>query len=153
MGIDQGLQRSRSYRLVKFIATVMDIYCLDPVIGLLFPGIGDVISALSALPCLYVCIFRIRALPLTLAVISNMLLDLLVGLIPWVGEIFDVFFRSNLRNFKLITGYVEGDETVIRLVRRRAKWMVAVIVITTVLIVLMFSLVVSTGAYIVNSVF
>ena len=137
--------------MVKFIAVLMDKYCLDPVVGLLLPGIGDIISALSALPCLYVCIFRVRSLPLTLAVMSNVLLDLLVGLIPWIGEVFDIFFRSNLRNFNLITGYVEGDETVVRLVRRRAKWAAAVIAVALLLIILVFSLVVSTGAYIINS--
>ncbi|PSJ79820.1 hypothetical protein C7N83_09945 [Neisseria iguanae] len=42
----------------------------------------------------YISLFKIRSILLTLVVIFNSLLDLLIGLIPVVGTILDFFHRS-----------------------------------------------------------
>ncbi len=118
----QRIQNSTSYQLIGGIAKVMDKYCLDPILGLI-PGVGDFIASVCTLPFLYVSLFKVRSIPLTLAVIRNMMVDLLLGSIPfWIGDIIDFFYRANLKNHRLITGFVEDDREIIAEVNRKAFW-------------------------------
>ncbi|MGL5981114.1 MAG: DUF4112 domain-containing protein [Phocaeicola sp.] len=114
------LESSASYVLIKSISKVMDDYCLDGIIGFI-PFVGDIITLVTGAPFLYIALLKIRSLPLTLAVISNLLLDALVGMIPmWIGNICDFLFKGNKRNYKLIVGFVEDDQEIVKQVNRRA---------------------------------
>lgn len=114
------IERSLAYRSIRIIARWMDRYFLDPLVGLL-PGAGDFLSSVFAVPFLYVSIFQVRSLPLTLAVIFNTLRDVALGLVPfWIGNVIDVFNRGYLQNFRLIVGFVEGDREIIGRVNRNA---------------------------------
>ena len=133
---------SFSYRLVQGIAKWMDKYFLDPILGFV-PGVGDFISTVFVLPFIYVSAVKVRSLPLTLAVVFNVLKDAAIGLIPfWIGNIADFFNRSYLQNFRLIVGYVEDDRDVINEVNRKAVWTAILIVIFCVIIYLLVRLVV-----------
>lgn len=135
------IENSISYRITKFIASIMDRYFLDPILGLV-PGIGDILSSTLMLPSIYVSLFKIRSIPLTLAVLLNILIDTLVGMIPfWVGNVADVFNRAYLKNLRLIVGYVEGDRQVIEEVDRKAVWSTVLIAVVILLICLMVKLV------------
>jgi len=128
------IQQSSSYQLIRGISTAMDKWFLDPIIGF-FPIVGDLIGSVFSLPFIYVSLFKVRSIPLTLAVIRNTLVDVLLGLIPfWIGSIVDIFYRSNLKNFKLITGFVDDDKEVISEVNRKAIWMTLIIAIICYLI-------------------
>lgn len=123
------IERSFAYRSIKVIAKYMDKYFLDPIIGIL-PGAGDILPTVLLIPFLYVSLFQLRSLPLTLAVVFNMLRDVALGMIPfWIGNFIDVFNRSYLQNFRLIVGFVEGDKEIIRQVNRNALGMGVLIVI------------------------
>ncbi|MDL2303761.1 DUF4112 domain-containing protein [Bacteroides sp. OttesenSCG-928-D19] len=142
------LESSTSYGMVKGISTVMDKYCLDPIIGL-FPVAGDMLSSIFTLPFIYMSLFKIRSIPLTLAIISNMLIDVLIGMIPfWVGNIFDFLNRSYLKNFKLITGFVEDDRETIEEVNKKAIWMLVIIGIVCFLIYLLIGLVANVVSWV-----
>lgn len=109
------------YRLIRTIKNVMDRYYLDPLIGLLFPTAGDIFSSVMTLPFLTVSLFKINSLPLTLAILYNMLMDMMLGIIPlWIGDLLDIFNRSYSKNYRLIVGFVEGDQEVIQEVNRKA---------------------------------
>ena len=109
------------YRLIRTIKNVMDRYYLDPLIGLLFPTAGDIISSAMTLPFLTVSLFKIKSIPLTLAILYNMLVDMTLGIIPlWIGDLLDIFSRSYVKNYRLIVGFVEGDKEVIQEVNRKA---------------------------------
>ena len=124
----------KSYKLIQAIAKVMDQYYVDPLLGLV-PTVGDAVSSLLTLPYLYFSIFRLRSIPLTLALLCNMLIDFAMGVIPfWIGDILDFFNHSYVKNYRLITGYVEGDEDMIKKVDRRAWWMAAMIAFLCLLI-------------------
>ena len=124
----------KSYKLIESISKVMDKYCIDPLLGLV-PTIGDAVSSILTLPYLYFSVFKLHSIPLTLALLCNMLIDFAMGLIPfWIGDILDFFNHSYAKNYALITGYVEGDEEMIRKVNRRAWWMVLFIAILCLLI-------------------
>jgi len=116
----KNVQGSSSYQMLKSIYTLMDDYYLDPLIGLV-PVVGDVFTMLTSLPFIFVALFEIGSVPLTLAVIANTLKDSVVGMLPfYIGNILDFFVKSNKENYRLIVGYVEGDEQVREEVRRTA---------------------------------
>jgi len=82
---------------------------LDALIGLV-PGIGDAVTTLISL---YI-VSEARALgapPLLIArMIANVALDGFVGAIPLAGDAFDVAFRANRRNMKLLRDYLDKVE-------------------------------------------
>lgn len=135
------IENSTSYNITRSIATLMDKYFLDPIIGLI-PGVGDILSSTLMLPSIYVSLFKIKSIPLTLAVLLNILIDSLIGLIPfWIGNIADIFNRAYLKNMRLIVGYVEDDKLVIDEVNRKAIWSTILIAIVVGLIWLMVKMV------------
>jgi len=73
---------------------------LDAIVGLI-PGVGD---ALTFFASIYV-IDRLSRLGLSAftraRMVANVLIDLLVGALPLLGDIFDVGFRANIRNLEL----------------------------------------------------
>jgi len=74
---------------------------LDSVIGLV-PGVGDAISAALAS---YI-IWEARQLGLPrwkiARMIGNVAVDTAIGAIPLAGDVFDVFFKANERNLRII---------------------------------------------------
>ena len=132
--MEKDIKEQKSYQLIKAIATIMDQYYVDPLLGLV-PTVGDAVSSFLTIPYLYFSIFKVRSIPLTLAILCNMLLDFAMGLIPfWLGDILDFFNHSYIKNYKLITGYVEGDVEMMKRVDRRAWWMAFIIVLLCLLI-------------------
>ena len=74
---------------------------LDPIIGLV-PVIGDLIPAAIGI----YLVFEARELGasrwLQARMVGNLLLDLLVGAVPLLGDFFDLMFRAHHRNLKLL---------------------------------------------------
>lgn len=120
---------SVSYKLVHAIALWMDRRLLDPLIGLVLPGFGDALTSVFAVPYLYLSIVKLKSIPLTLAIVCNILLDVLIGIIPYIGVVGDVFKRAFTRNAALIKGYVEGDKAIMQEIDRKAVGMAFLIVI------------------------
>lgn len=123
------IRNSVSYKLVHAIALWMDRRLLDPLIGLVLPGFGDALTSVFAVPYLYLSIVKLKSIPLTLAIICNILLDVLIGIIPYIGVVGDVFKRAFTRNAALIKGYVEGDKAIMQEIDRKAMGMAFLIVI------------------------
>ena len=144
------IELSTSYQMTQTIARWMDKYFLDPLIGLI-PGLGDALSSLLVFPFIYVAAVKVRSLPLTLAVIFNVLRDMAIGLIPfWVGNILDFFNRAYLQNCRLIVGFVAGAREIIREVNRKAFWMGVGIVVCCFLIYWLISIAIAATAWIFN---
>ncbi len=79
---------------------------LDSLIGLI-PGIGDSATAFIGLYIL-VRAFSLGAPPvLLIRMLINILIDMAVGVIPLLGDIFDFAFRSNAMNAALLAEHVE----------------------------------------------
>lgn len=123
------IRNSASYKLVHAIALWMDQRLLDPLIGLVLPGFGDALTSVFAVPYLYLSIVKLKSIPLTLAIVCNILLDVLIGIIPYIGVVGDVFKRAFTRNAVLIKGYVEGDKAIMQEIDRKAVGMAFLIVI------------------------
>ena len=87
------------FKMLKVIYKVMDKWRLDPIIGFFIPGLGDFITTVVTIPFIFTSIFKLRSVPLTLAIISNCLLDLLIGMVPVVGDIGDFMYKSYKQYF------------------------------------------------------
>lgn len=114
------IEKSKTYRATKKIHVVLDDYFLDPIIGLI-PVVGDSITSVFSLPYLYLSVFKLRSISLTLAIVFNVLLDFALGLFPFfIGTFLDVFHRAHKKNYRLLQGFVQNDAQVIKQVNRKA---------------------------------
>jgi hypothetical protein len=74
---------------------------LDPIIGLI-PGVGDTLANLAGSTILLVgAQFRLPKVVL-LRMALNVALNTLIGAIPVIGDLFSIWFRSNVRNARLL---------------------------------------------------
>ena len=144
---EQMMNRS-SYRMMVKTAKYMDKYYLDPLIGLIPGGVGDTISSLLAFPFIYYSLCVVKSIPLTLAVIYNILIDVMLGAIPVIGNVFDIFKRSYVDNLKLITGYIEDDKEIINKVNKKAFWTAVFIAVLCWLIYLVISWAISLSTWV-----
>lgn len=82
---------------------------LDPIIGLI-PGAGDLISTAFST---YIIFLAARfGLPREILVkmILNISLEAVVGTVPLVGDLFDAYYKSNIRNLKLLEQHLDVVE-------------------------------------------
>ena len=109
---------SREQRLARLdaLAQLLDVafivpgtnvrYGIDGLIGLI-PVIGDIVTTAISLWLVH----EARALGapwhLTMRMLGNVALDGVVGAVPLVGDAFDVMFRANVRNVKLLRRWME----------------------------------------------
>ena len=149
-GQRQRLMDNKVYQAMGHLTKYMDRYYLDALFGLM-PGWGDLITVLSAIPFIYFSAKVIKSIPLTLAVINNSLRDVLLGMIPFfVGDIIDIFHRANTQNMKMVQGFVDGDETIIKDVNKKATQSAIVLIVMILLIILMFWALISFGKYLIS---
>ena len=127
------LKASKAYKFISTVTTLADKYFLDALLGLV-PSVGDLVSSIFGLPFIYVTLFKVKSIPLTLAVIYNYLVDILLGSIPFfIGDAIDFFSKAHVKNLDLITRYVEGDKKTIRQVRSKALLTAFLIIILSVI--------------------
>jgi hypothetical protein len=81
-------------------------YGIDGLIGLI-PVIGDIIT--TAISLWLVREARALGAPwhLTMRMLGNVALDGVVGAVPLVGDAFDVMFRANVRNVKMLQRWLD----------------------------------------------
>lgn len=78
----------------------------DALIGLI-PGIGDLAGGAVSL---YIVVEAARlGVPIRglILMIFNILVELVIGIVPVAGDLFDAAWKTNLRNMEIIERYVE----------------------------------------------
>jgi len=96
---------------------------LDPVLGLV-PGMGDVTTPLfSAVLLLQAVRLRIPKV-VQLRMLLNAAIDLAIGLVPLVGDLFDVAWKANVRNLALLERYAQPGARA-----TRADWAFVLVVL------------------------
>jgi hypothetical protein len=116
-GADVGCRRASLERLDK-LSTLLDIAFLVPGTNIRFgveailrlvPGIGDL--AASALSCWVLFeAHRLGVPPLLLIrMIANVVVEGMAGSIPIAGDLFDIGWRANRRNVRLLREYFERE--------------------------------------------
>ena len=102
---------------------------LDFILGLV-PGAGDILS-LGMSGTLVATMARHGASPRLVArMLVNVVLDALVGSIPLLGNVFDLFYKANYRNAELMREYYEEGK------HRGSVWPVVMAVVAAILIVM-----------------
>ena len=93
---------------------------LDPVIGLI-PGLGDLAG--MALSTYLVIVGRKLGASrgVLMRMLANIALDSVGGMVPVVGDLFDVAWKSNLRNVTLLERAIAEPSAA-----RRASWLTVV---------------------------
>ncbi len=84
---------------------------LDSLLGII-PGVGDTITMASTGYLIskaheYKLPWHVKT-----TMLWNLLIDWLIGLIPLLGDIFDVGWKANNKNVALIKKYVERSDTI-----------------------------------------
>jgi hypothetical protein len=81
---------------------------IDPILSL-FPVFGDILTFLISAILIYHMHQHGASRNVVIKMVLNSTLDSIIGAIPLVGTVFDVFYRSNDRNVKLLKEhYFEG---------------------------------------------
>jgi hypothetical protein len=74
---------------------------LDPIVGLI-PGLGDLTAPVFT-GLLLITGFRLRVPAIVQArMVLNAALDMLLGLVPFLGDVADLAWKANLRNLALL---------------------------------------------------
>ena len=81
----------------------------DVLIGL-FPAAGDIITALISLYLVWSSSKLNISRSTILTMLWNIVLDTLVGTIPLLGDVFDLAFKANRKNYKLLIKELEKKE-------------------------------------------
>ncbi len=82
---------------------------LDPIIGLI-PGAGDLVSTGFSAYIIYLAArFGLPKEVLT-KMIFNISLEAVVGSFPLVGDLFDAYYKSNIRNLALLEQHLQVVE-------------------------------------------
>lgn len=86
---------------------------LDPIIGLV-PGAGDLVNTAFSGYLIYLAT-RFN-LPRSLLgwMVFNITLEAILGTVPLIGDIFDAFYKSNIRNLKLLEEHLQASEPELR---------------------------------------
>jgi hypothetical protein len=130
-------------RAAETLARWLDGRFLDPLLGLVLPGVGDLLS--SALGIYPVALAWRRGAPRALLarMILNLAVDAAGGSIPIVGDVWDFFFRAHARNHALLRARLEGGGA-------RGHWSDTVVVaaaIVALLVALALPVVVALGVW------
>jgi hypothetical protein len=75
----------------------------------LIPGIGDAVA--SVLSCVILVEAHRLGVPRTvlMRMIANVVLEGTAGAVPFAGDMFDVVFRANRRNIRILRNYMERE--------------------------------------------
>jgi hypothetical protein len=103
---------------------------LDPVIGLI-PGVGDVVGGLMSTYILMIAAQEGVPASVLMRMLGNIALDSLVGVVPVVGDLFDVGVKSNRRNVDLLERYLAAPGKT----KAASRGVVALILLAMVLVV------------------
>ena len=93
---DREIARART------LARVLDHFGLDPLLGLFLPGVGDLAGSLIGLYIVAIAIKRRLSKIVIARMVLNLGVDMAVGAIPLIGDIFDFAFKASSKNLRLL---------------------------------------------------
>ena len=113
--------RSRAERVARLeaLASLLDTafilpgtnvrFGIDALVGLV-PGIGDAITTIMALYIVHEARQLGAPRRVILRMLANVAVDGFVGAVPVVGDAFDVMWRANRRNVRLLRQWLAGED-------------------------------------------
>ena len=106
---DESLDLDADLRRAQWLANLLDArfsiagirFGLDGIIGLM-PGFGDGATLLAALYPLYLLKKHNLDRRYFRRMVANIAIDFVGGMLPLVGDLFDVYYKANLKNVALL---------------------------------------------------
>ena len=113
------IQQLKNLRRIRKIAKLLDTAIgipgtkfrigLDPILGLI-PGGGDLITAgISAYMIYLAARFGLEKSEIS-KMVKNVALETAVGFVPIAGDIFDAYFKANIRNLEILEKHLARTE-------------------------------------------
>ena len=117
--ITVGTVKGRFLEATDGVATLMDAkyripltsirFGWDPIIGVI-PVVGDLVAMFVTCGIIVRCVEYKPPLRLYGRMALNTVTDCVVGFVPLAGGVFDVFFRANKKNIRLMENFIEQSE-------------------------------------------
>jgi hypothetical protein len=76
---------------------------IDGIVGLI-PGVGDLLGGLASTIIVVAAWFRGVPTVTVARMVANVAIEVFVGAIPFLGDVFDIAWKANRRNYKLLSG-------------------------------------------------
>lgn len=113
------VKQIKTLKRIRKIATLLDSAIgipgtkfrigLDPILGLI-PGGGDLITAgISAYMIYLATRFGLKKEEIG-KMIGNVAIETVLGSVPLAGDIFDAYFKANLRNLEILENHLEKSK-------------------------------------------
>ncbi|MDJ0590077.1 MAG: DUF4112 domain-containing protein [Pleurocapsa sp. MO_226.B13] len=113
------VQKLKNLKRIRQIAKLLDTaigipgtkfrFGLDPILGLI-PGGGDLITAgISAYTIYLASRFGLERREIW-EMIKNVGIETAIGFVPVVGDIFDAYFKANIRNLEILERHLAKTE-------------------------------------------
>jgi hypothetical protein len=108
---------SHELRRVRKVAKLLDSqfefrgirFGIDPLLGL-FPGVGDLVTSAMSFYLIHLA-WQLQSPPILLLRMGfNVLVDNILDLIPFIGNLFDFIWKANERNLRLLENYLENPK-------------------------------------------
>lgn len=87
---------------VRTLVRALDKYYLDPILGFILPGVGDVLGSVLGLYPVAIAVKRGLSMVIVARMLLNLALDALFGAVPLLGDLVDAGFRANTKNLDLL---------------------------------------------------
>ncbi len=113
--IQQLKNLKRIRKIAKLLDTAIGIpgtkirFGLEPILGLI-PGGGDLITALISAYSIYLATSFGLEKSEIFKMVKNVAIDTALGSVPIVGDIFDAYFKSNIRNLEILENHIAKTE-------------------------------------------
>ncbi len=136
---------------IKKISTILDSqfegpfgfrFGLDPIVGLI-PVVGDGVTTLISFYLVIEAYYLGCSPAILMRMIFNIFLEDAIKVFPFVGQVFDFYWKSNQKNLKLIESYFDQPHETIQ----RSK--VFLIVLITSFIIVFISLAAASVAFLI----
>jgi hypothetical protein len=103
---------------------------LDPVLGLV-PGAGDIAGAMLSAYIVLIAVNKGTPRPVIWRMLGNIAVDTALGTVPVLGDLFDVAYKSNMRNVDLLERYAIEPAAV----ERRSRGLAVMVVLFVLVLV------------------
>ena len=114
-----GTYLPRDIDRARKLTRVLDHYQVDSLLGLVFPGAGDLLGSVLGLYLVGIALRR-RVSPVIVArMLLNLALDAGIGLVPLAGDVADFLFKANEKNLQLLVDRHDTGKATVR------DWLVA----------------------------
>lgn len=106
----------RHINFARRLTQVMDLrfrvlgirFGIDPLLDII-PGFGNIISTVTSLYLFWIAYQLKVPGRVYVTMLWNMSVDYVLGILPFVGIVFDIFFRANVKNFNLLEKYFDPN--------------------------------------------